>query len=300
MNKYKRMKKFLIFTVILLIIFMSATGFLIYANYDYLAFKYLMTRQYIYTDTLDKIYDKYLKINPEGNYMKYFDDLVIALSTIGITFENKDKYTYLYIPETYAAYKSYTKDKGLQTETYELDDKTLYMCLTNFSTFSSDMVKKNLDTMKQYDNIIIDLRNNSGGRVDIMQKISSYFLPKGDIIAKTQYRNKLTVQKSRTKQILTYDNIIILQSSSTASASENLIVALKENLDNVTLIGETTFGKGIGQMTIPLKEGYAVKATTLQWLSPKGNNIHETGINPDIPYTGPNSIDFALEYLKEK
>ena len=292
-KKYLRLKRCLLVTIALTIFFGSLSGLLIYTNFDYLAFKYLITQKYIYTDTLDTVYDKYLKMDPEGNYFRNFDDLVISLSTVGIPFENKDKYTYLYIPEAYEAYKSYTKDKGLQTETKTIDDTTVYLCLTNFSKYSLNMMKDNMNLLKSRKNIIIDLRNNGGGRVDIMRKTASFFLPKDAVIAQVQYRNRTKVTKSRNKQILQYDHIIILQNGSTASASENLIAALKDNLDNVTLIGENTFGKGIGQLTIPLKDGYAVKATTLLWNSPKGNDIHLKGIAPDIEYAETDALDYA-------
>ena len=293
-KKNKRLKRLLSVTIALTILFGLLLGLLIYTNFDYLAFKYLITQKYIYTDTLDTVFDKYLKMDPEGKYFRDFDDLVISLSTMGITFENKDKYTYLYIPEAYEAYKTYTKDKGLQTETKVINDSTVYLCLTNFSKYSLDMIKENMDVLTSRKNIIIDLRNNGGGRVDIMRKTASYFLPKNAVIAKVQYRNRTKLTKSRNKQTLQYDHIIILQNGSTASASENLIAALKDNLNNVTLVGENTFGKGIGQLTIPLKDGYAVKATTLLWYSPKGNDIHLKGIAPDIEYTEQDTLEYAI------
>lgn len=286
-------------TITLSILFGLLSGLLIYTNFDYLAFKFLMTQKYIYTDTLDTVYNKYLKTDPDNHYFRNFDDLIIALATRGITFENQDNYTYLYIPEAYEAYKTYTKDKGLQTEAKIIDDRTVYLCLTNFSKYSSEMMEENMDLLKSRKNIIIDLRDNGGGRVDIMQKTASYFLPRNAVIAKVEYRNRTKITKSRNKQLLEYDHIIILQNNSTASASENLIAALKDNLENVTVIGENTFGKGIGQLTIPLKDGYAVKATTLLWKSPKGEDIHQKGINPDIEYTEPDMLEYALGMLDE-
>jgi C-terminal peptidase prc len=296
-KKIERQKRLLKISIGLAIFFFLLSGLLIYLNFDYLAFKFLITQKYIYTDTLDTVYDKYLKTDPNGNYLRNFDDLVIALSTIGITYENKDNYTYLYIPEAYEAYKAYTKDKGLKTEVRIINDDIVYLSLTNFSKYSLDLIKKNMDVLTSRKNIIIDLRDNGGGRVDIMRKTASYFLPKNAVIAQVSYRNRIQITKSRTKQVLSYDNIYILQSGSTASASENLIAALKDNLDNVKLIGENTFGKGIGQLTIPLKDGYAVKATTLLWQSPKGYDIHLKGIAPDIEYGDPDMLEYAIELL---
>jgi C-terminal processing protease CtpA/Prc len=66
----------------------------------------------------------------------------------------------------------------------------------------------------------------------------------------------------------------------------------------VELIGSETFGKGIGQFTLPLRRGYAVKATILQWFTPAGINIQGDGIDPDIEYTGEDIIEFALSRIE--
>ena len=76
-----------------------------------------------------------------------------------------------------------------------------------------------------------------------------------------------------------------------------MIAALKDNLPNVTLIGEKTFGKGIGQYTLPLKRGFAVKATILQWFTPKGLNIQGNGIEPDIVHTEGDMLEAALDII---
>jgi C-terminal processing protease CtpA/Prc len=130
-----------------------------------------------------------------------------------------------------------------------------------------------------------------------MVNISSLFLPKKSVVATDRYRWFEHVFRSNKDQPLKYDKIIILQGKDTASASENLIAALDDNLDNVELIGLKTFGKGIGQFTMPLRRGYAVKATILEWMTPSGLNIQGNGIDPDIEYTGDDIIQFALDRI---
>ena len=154
-----------------------------------------------------------------------------------------------------------------------------------------------MDKLKSRQNIIIDLQDNRGGDIDVMVNISSMFLPKKTVVATNQFRWWKFVYRSNKNQPLTYDKIIILQNKNTASASENMIAALKDNLDNVDLIGSKTFGKGIGQFTLPLKRGYAVKATILQWFTPKGGNIQGDGIDPDIEFNGDNILQFSLDRL---
>ena len=213
--------------------------------------------------------------------------------------EDGDRYTYLYIPERYKEYKQEEKAEALQTSIKELNARTVYLHLTNFSKYTRDIVSNNKDKLGSYPNIIIDLRDNLGGDISAMKEISDMFLAKGDVIAVDKLRLLDWTYKSRHKAVLKYDNIIILQNSRTASSSENMIAALKDNLDNVVLIGEKTYGKGIGQYTLELKRGFAVKATVLLWYTPGGVNIHGKGINPDIPYSGDDIIGFSLGKLGE-
>lgn len=295
-KKYKR--RFYI-VLLLLIAFLASTGFYIYLNYDYLAFKHFIAQNYIYTDTLDEIYKNELKRDVKGKYYSYFDNLVISIVTKYIRQANNDRYTYLYIPENLKKYKEEEKKEALQSEIKVLNERTVYLHLTNFSKYTDEFVMENLERLKHYPYLIIDLRNNYGGDIDAMSHISDVFLPKGKIIATDRMRLFDRVLKARSNEMLRYEKIIILQNKNTASASENLIAALKENLDNVTLIGETTFGKGIGQFTLPLKRGFAVKATVLLWYTPTGKNIHGKGIAPDITYTGGDMLQLALSRLSD-
>lgn len=295
LKKYKKRFLILLFLLVSVILLFS---FYIYLNYDYLAFKHFITGHYIYTDALDKLYENELNMDVKGKYFSYFDNVVISVVTRSIREINNDRYTYLYMPAEYKEYKKQEKEEALQSEIKVLDDKTIYLHITNFSKYTSKFVKDNIPLLKEYPYIIIDLRNNYGGDIDAMVEIASSFLPKGSIIAKDKMRIFDWTYKSHTGKLLDFDKIIILQNKNTASSSENMVSALKDNLDNVTLIGETTFGKGIGQYTLPLKRGFAVKATILLWYTPSGINIQGRGIKPDIVYSGSDMIAFALEKLK--
>jgi C-terminal processing protease CtpA/Prc len=249
------------------------TGFYIYLNYDYLAFKHFISGNYIYTGTLDDVYKKELGIDVKGKYYKYFDDLVISTLTKRIREENNDRYTYLFTPESLKRYNQNEKTEASKTEIKILNDETIYLKLTNFSTYTQKFMEDNLSKLKSRKNLIIDLMDDPGGDIDVMVNISSMFLPKKTVIATDKMRIMNIVYRSKKDKPLSYDKIIILQNKNTASASENLIASLKDNLPNVTLIGEKTFGKGIGQYTLPLKSGFAVKATILLWFTPKNINI---------------------------
>jgi C-terminal peptidase prc len=279
--------------------FIALAAFYLFLNYDYLAFKHFITSSYIYTSTMDDIYAKELGTDVQGKYYRNFDDMVIAVVTNRIRQERGDKYTYLYTPNGLTEYKQEVKKEAAESEIKILNSSTLYLHLTNFSEFTLKFMQDNISKLQSRPNIIIDLQDDRGGDIDVMVDISSLFLPKKSIVAVDKFRWKDIAYHSTKDQPLKYNKIIILQNKNTASASENLIAALNDNLSNVELIGSKTFGKGIGQFTLPLKRGYAVKATILEWYTPKGINIQGNGIEPEVEYTGEDILQFALDRIGE-
>ena len=281
------------------IAFIAITAFYIYLNYDYLVFKHFISQHYIYTDALDTLYENQINRDVDGKYYKYFDNIVIATVTEKIRKINNDRYTYLYTPEQFTQYKQEEKEEAAASEFRVLNTNTSYIKITNFSDYTWEFMDSKASDIKKYPYLIIDMRSNYGGDIMAMNKMTNLFLPKGSVIAVDKMR--MFNKTYRAKKGIPFDleKIIILQDKNTASASEGFIVALKDNLDNVTLIGDKTFGKGIGQFTMPLKNGFAVKATTMLWYTPKGINIQGNGIEPDIYYQDQNIIDFAIEKLSE-
>jgi C-terminal peptidase prc len=291
-------KRFIILSV-LFVLFISGAGFYTYLNYDILAFKHFITQNYIYKDTLDQLYSQELKRDAGGKYYSYFDDIVVSLVTKRIRELNNDKYTFLYTPEKYESYIQYEKDEAAKSEIKPLNDDTLYFHITNFTIDSENFVKSNMPLMKKYKYLIMDFRDNPGGDSYVMNRLADLFLPKGSILSTDRMRITDWTYKAKSNKDLKYQKIIILQNKNSASASENFITALKDNLDNVTLMGEKSFGKGIGQFTLPLRRGFAVKATTLLWFTPRGMNIQGNGINPDIYYTEKDILEYAQTLCTE-
>ncbi len=280
-----------------LVTFVVVLALFLYLNYDYLVFKHFLTSSYIYPETLDELYNEYLDIDSNGRYFNDFDNMVIAITTERIRMQNGDKYTYLYTPVRLQQSHQADKTEAAQSEIKILNDNTVYLKLTNYTKYTQKFMEDNLELLGSRPNIIIDLLGNRGGDIGVMVNISSMFLPKKAVVATDQYRWMKQVFRSNKNQPLKYEKIIILQSANTASASENMIAALNDNLDNVELIGAETFGKGIGQFTMPLRRGYAVKATMLKWMTPAGINIQGDGIDPDIEYSGDDIIQFALDRI---
>ncbi|NLY43724.1 MAG: hypothetical protein GX066_07115 [Clostridiaceae bacterium] len=296
LKMYKRRFRIVLFLLIILIL---GASYYLYLNFDYLAFKHLITQHYIYPEALDQLYKEELKRDVEGDYFSYFDDLVISIVTQRIREKNNDLYTYLYIPEQYQQYLKEEKEEAEQSEIKVLDKDIIYLHITNFSKYTRKFVNDNLNQLEKYPYLIIDLRNNLGGDIFDMKNIAGLFLPKDSVIAEDVMRTFKWTHKSKKDQALKYEKIIILQNNNSASATENFIAALKDNLDNVLLIGDTTYGKGIGQFTMPLKKGFAVKATTMLWYTPRGVNIHGKGIKPDLFYQEEDILSFAIKKIRE-
>ncbi len=274
----------------------------VYNGYDYWAFKLLIGGNYIYTDTLDELYAEHLGL-PKGElqgYSKHFDQMVMAVVTRAIRAKNDDRYTYLYTPTQYTSSKKAEKEDAKLAAVTPLTDNTVCINILNFSDGTKDFFMDNKEELAKYKNLVIDLRYNYGGFLWDFYAMAELFLPKDTVLGYENTRQPLFSRTVKTKKdaYFYFDHIIILQNDQTASAAEGFILALSENMDNVTLVGETTFGKGIGQVTVPLKDGYAVKGTVLSLEGPKGESIHRKGIEPDVAYSGEEDmLDFILTLL---
>jgi len=276
------------------------SAWLIVSNYNYLVFKVMIAGNYIFTDTLDKLYEDTLGKENFKGYYRNFDDVVISAVTEKIRSYNQDRYTYLYTPQNYKLSKDVEKADAATAKIQELTPDTVYMILPNISDGTKNFVMSNRQTLAKYKNLVLDLRSNYGGLLADFYKMADLFTSRGEILGYEKYRIRLLTHpvKSSGNNYLKFDKIIILQDKNTASAAEGLILALKGNLSGVTAIGEKTFGKGIGQVTIPLIGGFAAKATVLLVSGPKDNSIHKIGIEPDIAYTGDDIIGEALRQLR--
>lgn len=294
-KKHRRLKISFVCTVVFCVILLFG---IIYINYDYILFKNLIAHTYSHTEALDELFQTHLGFAP-ANYARYFDNLVISIVTAEIRRTANDIYTYQYSPNQRIAQREGVIARAQLSRIEEISPDTVYMHLTNSSPYVRNFVRANIDTLASFDNLILDLRGNLGGYLNAIEYIASLFLQPRDTIGYNTTRiNLLSQQRSASRgQPLSFDNIIILQNGQTASAAEILILALKENLDNVTTVGSQTFGKGVGQVTLPLRRGFAVRATTILFESPLGNIIHNIGIAPDIEFFGDDIIDFAIDII---
>lgn len=146
--------------------------------------------------------------------------------------------------------------------------------------------------------MILDVRYNPGGMVSSVVEILDEILPEGLLV---YIEDKAGNRQEYTSKGSTYMDlpIAVLVNEDSASASEILAGAIKD-YEYGTLIGTTTFGKGIVQTIFPLSDGDAVKLTTAKYFTPNGNYIHEVGIEPDIEleyeYLDPDGVEYERKY----
>ena len=130
--------------------------------------------------------------------------------------------------------------------------------------------------------IILDLRNNPGGYLEVAQDISGWFLERGKLVVIEDFGNgeRNEYKSEGGGQFLDY-KIVVLINEGTASGAEILAGALRDNR-GILLIGEKSFGKGSVQELENLKGGSSLKITVAKWLTPKGQLITDVGLEPDI------------------
>ncbi|MFH1968439.1 MAG: S41 family peptidase [bacterium] len=131
--------------------------------------------------------------------------------------------------------------------------------------------------------IVLDLRNNPGGYLEVSQGIAGWFLQKGQTVTIEDFgdikEQKIYVAEG-SGSLKNYPTVVLINEGS-ASASEILAGALRDNR-NVQLIGEKSFGKGSVQEVINLRGGSFLKITIAKWLTPNGSSISEVGLEPDV------------------
>ncbi|MDD2909538.1 MAG: S41 family peptidase [Candidatus Pacebacteria bacterium] len=165
-------------------------------------------------------------------------------------------------------------------------NKIAILSIFQFSETTSKDVKTEVNKIFNTNNvkgIVLDLRNNPGGLVNEAKNVASLFLKKElPIVKECDKKNECTWLSSDGPGKLADYPLIILINEGTASAAEILTGALEANIENVTIVGDTSFGKGLVQRIVYLSDGSIIKITTEEWYTPRDKQIHEIGIEPDI------------------
>lgn len=163
-----------------------------------------------------------------------------------------------------------------------LDNNVGYISVSEFDKVTSTQYRSAIKDLESQgmESLVVDLRNNPGGRLETVVDMLDRMLPKGLIVYQEDKNGNRDEETSTNKEQFTKPLAVLINGNS-ASASEIFAGAIQD-YGTGTIIGTTSFGKGIVQSIIPLNDGTAVKVTVSKYYTPNGRNIHGTGIEPDI------------------
>lgn len=181
-----------------------------------------------------------------------------------------------------------------------LDDNIGYIKITSFSEHTNKEFEKTLNTLKQSDikGLVIDLRDNPGGLLNVCKDIADSLIGEGTIVYTKDNKGNTEYLKSDKEKLGL--PIAVLTNEGSASASEILTGAIIDNKAGIS-VGTTTFGKGLVQSVRELKDGTGYKLTTAQYFTPSGEYINGKGIKPTIEEKDEEKqLDVALKWIKEQ
>jgi len=162
-----------------------------------------------------------------------------------------------------------------------------YVRVSQFSENTARELSRAVDDLQEanagmLEGMVLDLRNNPGGVLDSAVDVSDLFLDSGVIVsADGRAQDSRFTRSAHRGDILDGAPLVVLVNSGSASASEIVAGALQDH-NRATIVGTSTFGKGLVQTVMPLSKGRAVKLTTSRYYTPSGDSIHEIGITPDV------------------
>ena len=198
----------------------------------------------------------------------------------------------------------------VQTVEYEMmEDQIGYLAVSEFDSVTYEQYQTALKDLEAQGmkGLVIDLRNNPGGNLDIVCEMLDLILPKGLLV--------YTEDKNGEKQEYTSDAayeydvpMTVLINGNSASASE-IFAGAVQDYERADIVGTTSYGKGVVQSVYALKDGTCVKLTVAEYFTPKGRSINGKGIKPDVEVKyeyneeepeADNQLERAVEVLKQK
>ncbi|MBM2810401.1 MAG: carboxyl-terminal protease [Chloroflexi bacterium] len=195
-----------------------------------------------------------------------------------------------------------------QVESRTIDDVG-YLLLRGFPSASLyDDVRSEVESFESLglNGLVLDLRGNTGGRLDVGAQVASLFLPEGSpLYQEKTRRGRASIPMTSGDPTWTRP-LVVLVDDATASMGEILAAALQEDL-GIPLFGTSTAGAVAGSIIVPLRDGSALQVTTLRIDSPTGRLLNGIGVSPDVEFSadaglmgsGPDEVlDAALEYLR--
>ena len=177
----------------------------------------------------------------------------------------------------------------------KLENNIGYLEVSSFDENTAENFKAKYEELKSQGitSLIIDLRNNGGGLVEEALKIADYIVPKDkELLVTVDKDGKEKVEKSK-EDILIDMPIVVLVNKNSASSSEILAGALKD-LNEATIVGNTTYGKGVIQQLLQLRNGAGLKVTVEEYYTPNRTKINGVGIEPNEKVDLPDSVENPL------
>jgi len=183
-----------------------------------------------------------------------------------------------------------------------VDNDIGYIRLKSFAVASALEIDAALQKLQEkgVKALLLDIRNNGGGIVGSSFEVASRFLDNGKVIT------VISIRGGKKEEIKVKDSkktpmpVVLLVNGYSCSASEILAGAFRDSKE-ITLVGSTTFGKGVGQKVHDLPDGAALKLTTFQFLTPLGSKIHKKGVAPNVTVTmDPSRVGLKNDIQLEK
>jgi len=239
--------------------------------------------------------DKILKVNGEVISAKDIDKAITMIKG------KEGTEVELTIKRSSDIFDIKVKREEIVTKTIEaknLEDKIGYIKITSFNETTYDDFKSGIIELGDIKGLIIDVRDNPGGLLNICEDIVDDLIGEGTIVYTKDNKGNTEYLKSDKNKVDA--KIAVLTNEGSASASEILTGAIIDNKAGIS-VGTTTFGKGLVQSVRELKDGTGYKLTTAQYYTPSGEYINEKGINPTIEETNAEKqLQVAVDWLKKE
>ncbi len=246
--------------------------------------------------------DVLLSVDDREATLETFDSLVYYVKGIGSDAPEDEEEMIFKVMRDGTELEFKLKREELENEVVNAEEKDgiLYLEFKEFTKYAPKEMEAALKAHESAKGIILDLRDNGGGDLDSLIGIAELLMPE-DVVLLTTENSSGNKKVYKIKDNVYYSKpLAVLVNENTASASEVLTAAIKEN-DRGVIIGENTYGKGLVQSVIPLGDGSLLLLTTEKYYTSAGNFINEKGIEPDIITEDEEAqMKEALEYIKDK
>lgn len=224
-----------------------------------------------------------------NNYVDNVDLEPLVDEAIRATLEELDPHSKYLTKEEMEQAKERLNEPNAITETFK-DGDVGYIAISRFSKPLAAEFYEAYQSLGSINKLIIDLRNNGGGAITSAIDLTSLFLQKGDVIVSTEGRTTNIVYDAKDDGILCDIPLIVLINENSASASEIFAGAIQDH-DRGIIVGRTSFGKGLVQRMITLKDGSGLTITIARYKTPSGRIIQR-------PYTMGESRGYLSDSLR--